>query len=199
MPFTPASASGAAVIRRLPLISGSLASSGWKQAVERDLIPVRSLYNNLLPGMVHQVEPFPPERLNGFVYRNGDDLLAYVELKYGYRGIWVQPFIHPDAEDVGARLAELLQNLPNRRSRPVYVCVRSYQSWLEPAIEELGAEPSPRQAIMVRHLAIPQKAVRAFALPALEGGRPEISAPVARMQPAHPNASTQPGVKMEKQ
>jgi hypothetical protein len=59
---------------------------------------------------------------------------------------------------------------------------RSYQSWLEPLIEDLGAETGPRQAVMVKHLAAAQKASRAFALPALEGGQPEITAPIARTE-----------------
>ena len=165
---------------------GQTKPTPWREAVERDLIPVRSLYNNLIPGLVQQVEPFPAERLRGLVYREGDDLIAFVELKYGHRGIWAQPFVHPDLEDVSERLADLLANLPNRLSRPVYLCVRSYQAWLEVAIERLGAEPNPRQAMMVKHLAIPQKALRALTLPALEGGRPEVSAPISQSQVAPP-------------
>ncbi|MCI0520622.1 MAG: hypothetical protein L0Z70_10270 [Chloroflexi bacterium] len=155
-------------------------ASPWRAAGEQDLPAVRSLYNNVVPGLVQQVEPLPAERLRGLVYREGDDLLGFVELKYGHRGVWAQPFIHPDTEDVGERLADMLSSLPGRFGRPLFLCVRSYQSWLEPGIEKLGAEPSPRQAAMVKHMAIPQKAVRAFALPALEGGRPEVSAPFAR-------------------
>jgi hypothetical protein len=157
-------------------------NSYWHGANERDIHAVRSLYNNLVPGLVQQVEPFPAERLHGMVYREKDELLAYVELKYGPRGIWAQPFVHPDAEDVALRLIEFLQVLPYRRTRPVYLCIRSYQSWLESALEELGAECSPRQAVMVKHLAIQQKAVRAFTIPALEGGRAEVSAPIVRLE-----------------
>jgi hypothetical protein len=156
--------------------------SAWRQANERDLIAVRSLYSNLVPGLVQQVEPFPAERLHGVVYHDGEDLQAYVELKYGPRGIWAQPFIHPDAEKVAFRLVDLLKVIPYRRSRPVYLCIRSYQSWLETALEELGAESSPRQAVMVKHLAITQKAIRAFSLPALEGGHAEVSVPFARVE-----------------
>lgn len=154
----------------------------WRPATKQDTLGIRSLYSNLVPGLVQQVEPFSPARARGMVYCSGSDLLAYVELKYGPRGIWAQPFVHPDAEDVIDWFADLFQNLPYRRSRPVYVCVRSYQSWLEAAVEELGAEAGPRQAVMVKHLAIPQKAVRVFSLPVLEGGHAEISAPIARSE-----------------
>jgi hypothetical protein len=157
-------------------------SCSWKPATDRHVIPVRALYYNLVPAFVQQVEPFPAERLHGMVYGQGSDLLAYVELKYGPRGIWAQPFVHPDAEDVGEHLLSLLRDLPDRRSRPVYLCIRSYQSWLEPALEDLGAVCSPRQAVMVKHLVIQQKAARAFALPALEGGHAEVSAPMVRIK-----------------
>lgn len=160
--------------------SGDPVDIPWQTALEGDLIAVRSLYYNLTPGLVQQVEPFPEDRLQGLVYRQGDDLLAYAELKYGRRGIWMQPFIHPDAEEVANGLIDLLQNLPYRLSRPVYLCVRSYQSWLEPAIENLGAKPGPPQAMMVKHLAIPQKAVRPVALPTLEGGQPEVTASITQ-------------------
>jgi hypothetical protein len=47
----------------------------------------------------------------------------------------------------------LINHLPDRRNRPVYVCVRSYQAWLEPVLADLGAKSAPRQAVMVKHLA----------------------------------------------
>jgi hypothetical protein len=156
------------------------ASGGWRTVGDLDWFAVRSLYNNLVPGLVQQVEPFAKQRSRGLMYCGKDGIQAYVELKYGHRGIWVQPFVHPDARDVEAWLVDLFYHLPYRRSRPVYVCIRSYQSWLEPAIREIGAEPGPAQAVMVKHLAVLQKASRLFALPALERGRPEVSTPIAR-------------------
>ena len=178
-------------------LPGETKEMSWQVATERDLIAVRSLYHNLIPGLVQQVEPFPEERLYGLVYRQGDEILAYAELKYGRRGVWVQPFIHPDAEEVANRLIELLQNLPYRLSRPVYLCIRSYQSWLEPAIKDLGAESSPRQAMMVKHLAIPKKALPSLALPALNGGQPEITATITRMQIAKSRTISSPANQAE--
>jgi hypothetical protein len=161
----------------------------WRTATDRDVIAIRSLYNNLMPGLVQQVEPFLADRLSGLVHYQEGTLLGYVELKYGHRGVWVQPFIHPDAEHVADGVIDLVQNLPRRLSRPLYICVRSYQSWLEPRVEELGAKPGPRQALMVKHLAIPKKAVRSYALPAIEGGRPEVTTPITQKQNSNPQAA----------
>ena len=156
--------------------SGRLAP--WRACSAQDLLAVRSLYSNLVPGLVQQVEPLPREHLKGMVYYHAEVVHAYVELHYGPAGIWAQPFVHPDVEDFPARLVHLLQMLPGRFSRPVYLCVRSYQSWLETAIEALGAVPGPSQAVMVRHLAVPRRATEPYALPAMNGTRTE---PVARI------------------
>ncbi len=140
---------------------------------------MRFLYYNLVPGLVQQVEPPPTNRLQGLVYYRGTELLAYIDLKYGPRGIWAQPFVHPDAEAVTDNLLCLLQDLPYRSGRPVYVCVRSYQAWLESEIQSIGAQPAPRQAVMVRHLAISRRVAQTLALPSMNGN-PEPTVPVAR-------------------
>lgn len=160
---------------------GGAEPGAWRPAISQDEIPIRSLYNNLVPALVQQVEPLVTQRPKGMVYYEHGELIAFVELKYGHRGIWAQPFVHPDAQNMSEHFLDLLSKVPNRRSRPVYICVRSHQSWLEPAIEDLGAEAGPRQAVMVKQLVSQQKAARAFAIPALEGGQPEITAPVARL------------------
>lgn len=158
---------------------GQADMADWRPCTPEDTLRVRSLYADLVPGLVQQVEPLPRERLKGMVFSQRGDIRAYVELRYGPAGIWVQPFVHPDAPQVGEHLVHLLQLLPNRRNRAVYLCVRSYQSWLEPAIEDLGAQPGQSQAVMVRHLAVPRKAPQPYALPQLNGKRVE---PVAQIK-----------------
>lgn len=157
-------------------------TSAWRSATSQDAIAIRSLYNNLVPGLVQQIEPMTSNRPGSMLYVQNGELRAYVEFKSGHRGIWAQPFIHPDAENVSEWLVILLAKISRRSARPLYICVRSYQSWLESAIEDLGAKSGPRQAVMVKHLTIQQKAMLPRALPALEGGQAEISAPIARME-----------------
>jgi hypothetical protein len=75
-----------------------------------------------------------------------------VNVTQGVYGIVLTPLIHPEVVDVGAKLISLVDQLTDRRNRPVFLCVRSYQAWLEPALEDLGAHSSERQAVMVKHL-----------------------------------------------
>ncbi len=153
----------------------------WSSVKSTDAIGVRSLYCNVVPGLVQQVEPLPKKNIKGMVLYKDGDLLAYVDLKYGRNGIWVQPFIHPDVRDFDRSLVHLLHNLPGRANRRLYICVRSYQSWLESAIEAMGAQPGPAQAVMVRHLTIAQREGQAYKVPAMNGTRAETTAPVAQM------------------
>jgi hypothetical protein len=55
--------------------------------------------------------------------------------------------------------------------------MRSYQTWLEPALEDLGALSGPRQAVMVKYLAAAQRAEKLAANPEAAWAKP--AAPMA--------------------
>lgn len=153
---------------------------GWRPAADIHTVAIRSLFHNQVPKMVQQVEPDFAPNLKGLVYYRDGELLAFVELRFGHRGIWMQPFFHPDIPDVFERLKELSMHVPYRKTRPRYICVRSYQAWLEPALEAIGAQPSPSHAVLVKHLAVSQKVDLSFEMPVIEGTQPEITAPILR-------------------
>jgi hypothetical protein len=129
----------------------------WQPARPVDEFSVRSLYQSLVPPLVQAAEPLSERVSKGLIFRQGDEVMAYVEGVYGPKGIYLYPIIHPAVEKVGDLLADLLQNLPLRMGRPVYLSVRSYQAWLETSLQQLDGQFSPRQALMVKHLVKPQR------------------------------------------
>jgi hypothetical protein len=157
-------------------------SGKWHSAGRQDEAGIRFLYTNLVPGLVQQVEMLPSGRLHGLVYYRGTEMLAYVDLEYGLSGILAQPFIHPDAEFVAGGLVNLLLRLPDLYTRPVYICVRSYQSWLDSVMENRGAERILQQVVMVRHLAVTRRAFQSLSVPVMNGSTPEPTIPVAQIE-----------------
>ncbi|RJP51343.1 MAG: hypothetical protein C4583_08860 [Anaerolineaceae bacterium] len=124
--------------------------SEWKRARDVDLSAIQSLYHQIVPPLLQPVELLS-RRADGFICNEG--VKCHVGVSSGTSGIVLSPLIHPDTENVGAHIAALTKSLPSSGTRPVYMCVRSYQAWLEPVLEDLGALAGPRQAVMVKHLA----------------------------------------------
>ena len=149
----------------------------WARARSIHLPAIQSLYYQIVPPLLQPVEPQPKSSI-GWI--SNDGAKCYVGVTHGVYGIVLMPLIHPEARDVGAKLAALMSNLPDRKNRPVYVCVRSYQAWLEPVLADLGAQAGQRQAVMVKYLArlvresptVPAVASRATVQPSqISGGK----------------------------
>jgi hypothetical protein len=121
----------------------------WTRVKSVHLPTVQSLYHQIVPPLLHPVEPQPKAAL-GWMCNEGAK--CYVSVSHGMYGIVLTPLIHPEATNVSEKLSALISNLPDRRNRPVYICVRSYQAWLEPVLADLGAKAAERQAVMVKHL-----------------------------------------------
>jgi len=128
----------------------SNASKGWTRARSVNRPALQSLHHQIVPQLMHPVEPLS-KNARGLICDG--DVKCYVSLASGAQGIVITPLIHPEATNVDMKLSSLLNCIPDRRGRPVYLCVRSYQAWLEPALEDLGARSASRQAVMVKHLA----------------------------------------------
>ena len=114
----------------------------------------------------------------GLVCRPVGILQAYLAVNSGPKSIWIQPLVPPDSDCVSELLAGLASAMAGGRERPIYVCVRSYQAWLESVLEDLGAQAGPRQAVMVRRLAKLQKVEEKIS--AMDKVLVKPTAPVAR-------------------
>lgn len=149
--------------------AGSNSSLSWRRMQSLDLPAVQNLHYQIVPQLLHPVEP-APNRVMGYVHQ---DLKCFASITSGMFGVVLTPLIHPDENDVSEKIASLVASLPDRRGRPVYLNVRSYQAWLEPVLEDLGAKASARQAVMVKHLArLVKNGQPARTLPANAGVQP---------------------------
>ncbi|OGO14822.1 MAG: hypothetical protein A2Y93_05775 [Chloroflexi bacterium RBG_13_68_17] len=166
----------------------------WRTEIGSDRSAVHFLYANLVPALVQQIEPPPARGSRGLVYWQGGELLGYLEVERGPLGTWVQPYFHPAVEQTHALLVDLLAHGPVSRARPVFVCVRSYQGWMNGLLERLGFGLCASQAVMVKRLAATVRRPALARLPAIEGTRAEPTAPIVRLhdRPPAPKAGQRP-------
>jgi len=117
---------------------------------------VRSLYQTLVPPLVQASEVYSGADIPRLIYRNANgEIVAFVESLSGPKGIYLKPIIHPAVEKADELLAGLT-GIFQELGKPVYLQMRSYQAWITPALENLGASSTVHFALLVRHLAASQ-------------------------------------------
>ncbi|HJO33587.1 MAG TPA: hypothetical protein QGI62_05595 [Anaerolineales bacterium] len=169
------------VYRMLSRPEGAKAGIEIHPCAAPDKVATQRLYSNIVPALVRHVEPTPTGTDDGFVLRCDDDVVALLSVNRGPKGIWLQPFVHPEAEGtIGDVLAAFMQLQQNDPRMPVYVCARSYQSWMRGALQAAGFEPWGQQAIMVKRLTVSAKKPARKPIPAIAATEVKISAPVAK-------------------
>lgn len=156
-------------------------TSQWQPVSAGDEVSIRNLAQLLAPPIVQSAELFPSNRAAGLVYYQSGEIMAYVENAFGPRGIFLLPLLHPAIEDVGGLLLGLDRHLFPLFMRPVYLSVRSYQAWIESALEKLEWRASQSQALMVKHLTRPQPIfASSVRLVASEGRQIEPTVPILK-------------------
>ncbi|MQC25866.1 MAG: hypothetical protein DWG76_00235 [Chloroflexi bacterium] len=167
-------------IWRLTRVPKGSPSGAWRRATYEDGLAADLFCSSLVPGLVQQVEPSPWDGLNGYVCFRAGELVAYAALRSGPRGQWLQPFVHEDInpDEAGQMMADLFRQLQPSKRRPLFICLRSYQAWLETSLRELRAEPGAHQAVVVKRTARLVKAKQALKLRSVEGRRAEPTTPI---------------------
>jgi len=156
----------------------------WRTWTSDDIPAMRRLYQTLIPPLIQSVEPLTRREKLGLVYRDeSGSLQAYADLVYGPKGAWVLPIVNPQIEeDLSELLVQMIVDLPERYRRPVYITVRSYQPWVENALESLDLEMGPEQLFLVRYLSPRVKATAEFVYAPIENGKPEPTIPMTPIQ-----------------
>jgi hypothetical protein len=157
-------------------------SDGLRPRRSDDTWGVHLLYANTAPRLLQLAEPPPGEHTNGwrrgYVMQDKNEIIAYVELRHGPRGVWVKALLHPEADERAHELiASALALSADRPSHiPVYWGVRRYQDWLRGPLADFGFAPWSSQAVMLKQIAARVEQPEFGLLPALEK-RPEITTP----------------------
>jgi len=133
-------------------LPGPVAEVGVRAADSKDVVGINILYANIVPRLVQQVEP-PPTDARGYVLEREGELIAFVDVRRGPAGIWVDPFLHPEAFELSDEVVQgVLSCLHNPSGLPVYLCVRRYQDWLQEVLAQIGFELQGAQAMLVKRL-----------------------------------------------
>ncbi len=156
----------------------------WRIWTSVDIQAMRGLYYTLVPPLIQHVEPMTRREMLGLVhFSHKGEIQAYADLVSGPAGVWVLPVIHPQIqENITELLSQMLASLPGVNGRPVYINVRSYQPWVEHALEDLSAVPGPEQAMLVRYIALRNRVSAGFSYARVENGNPEPTFPLAPIQ-----------------
>ncbi|HKG55320.1 MAG TPA: hypothetical protein VKB04_13745, partial [Anaerolineales bacterium] len=95
-------------------VTGADKSFEWLRVRSVHLPSVQSLYHQIVPPLLQPIEPQPKIGL-GWMCNEG--MKCYVSATQGAYGIALAPLIHPEASQVGEKLASLISHLPDRRNR----------------------------------------------------------------------------------
>jgi len=135
-----------------PVKDAAPAPASLSSKTAADEADVALLLGTTIPRILQPVLG-PAAGMAGLVYRKDGRIAAYIAHSAGRHGIYLLPFLQPDALDEAADIiSAALQQLARSRKLPVYVCVRGYQGWLENAMRDLNFQPGLEQAVMVKHL-----------------------------------------------
>jgi hypothetical protein len=151
------SAYGIETIWRLPVNqTGQDQQSSWTKSAGKDEVGMRSLYQSVTPPLEQGAEPYQANNPQRLVYTVNNEISAWVQYSSGPLGIYLVPVIHPSIKNPGALLCELPGGFSGT-SRPLYMQIRSHQSWLNTALEDCGAQTTGEYTLLVKHLAVGQK------------------------------------------
>jgi len=164
-----------------PALAAAAAAPALRPEHSSDSWGIYTLYNNVVPRLIQQVEPPPKPQRRGYVLEEDGEIVAYLNLERGPLGLWCEPFLHPQAYSRSAEVISSFMRLSGAGAdRPVYFCVKSYQDWLHEPLAEAGFQAAGDQAVMVKRLAVRLAEVEPSLVALLENSRAEVTSPLVK-------------------
>jgi len=159
-----------------------------RPCVETDTWGIQQLYLNTAPRLAQQAEVLPRPHRSGatrsYVLEENGEVMAYLEIRRGASGAWLNTVVHPQAEQHARDVIALgLARLGRRWSAPVYCCVRRYQDWLGHPLQSLGFEAFSSTAVMVKRLVVP--VAEPERVPASVLVHSKVTTPIVHSQDSH--------------
>lgn len=129
----------------------------WRSFQPIDLHNFNNLYHAVVPPLVQGAEAMDKRSVQGFVHYVEGELMAFMGVTSGPKGVFLTPVVHPDVREPEQILSALLRMINGSNGRHMYIAVRDYQSWLNGASESLGGVPGTRKILLVKHLISKQR------------------------------------------
>lgn len=135
----------------------------WRQWTDRDVRAMQALHRSVVPRLFQNIEPLSRKKAQGLAACDQrGKLIAFSDLVYGPKGIWLQPMLDP-AVDAPDLLHDLVLAVPHRFGRAVYLSARSYQA-------RLGASLAGQPFTLVQEISrMTRSLVLQDKLPVVEG------------------------------
>lgn len=138
-------------IWQAPAVTSGQPNGQWELASGLDIQPIQILYNALVPPLVQAAESLSITFQDRWVFRSKGILLGYADVHYGSHGLYIEPVIHPSVTDLSSILFSLIDSVSSL-GRNTYLGIRADQSFVEHALDSMGASCSPRLALFVKYL-----------------------------------------------
>ncbi len=168
-------------IYRLTKLRGTvLAEPVLRPCESGDEWGVHQLYHNTVPRLAQLADGAPrmyrSGAVRGYVLEDRQEVAAYLQVRRGPDGAWLNLMVHPRAE---ARATAIVKHglslFGSNWDAPIYCGVRRYQEWLSRPLTNLGFEHHGSTVIMVKHLVNLVQEPEAAKVPGLE----KAAAPLA--------------------
>jgi hypothetical protein len=145
-----------------------------RPAKPEDQVAITSLFASIVPAMMQQVER-APDIPKGWSLLESGELVGFFQCAIGSRGVWIDPYFHPGARQVSVWLAQFSYAAMKTYRLPVFYCVRSYQDWLDPMMQEMGFSCLEEQSVLARRIVSPVTVSQPLQLPIVEGNAPPVT------------------------